>query len=178
MTGISFSPNSIANSVTRFLALSSSASTVEFCTLNSFVTDVASSNDCVACFCCHFTISTLPAKVAKTCEARAPFSPMFLKTGASTSMLPSFFNCCNNIKSPSLVLRFNALLSSSKSMPVAFAILLGSLNKFMMSCERAVADISHAWPWLSNTAAKAMICGIVIPACAPTPAMRLPNSAR
>ena len=144
MTGISFSPNSMASSVTRFLALSSSASTVEFCTLNSFVTEVASSNDWVACSCCHFTISTLPAKVAKTCEARAPFSPMFLKTGASTSMLPSFFSCCNNIKSPSLVLRFNALFSSSKSMPVALAILLGSLNKFMMSCERAVADISHA----------------------------------
>ena len=144
MTGISFSPSSMANSFTLLRALSSSASTVVFCTVNSFVTEVASSKAAVACSCCHFTICTFPASVASTCEARAPFSPMFLNTGASTSMLPSFFSCSRSIKSPSFVLRFSAAFSSSKSMPVALAIFDGSLKRFMMSCESAVADISHA----------------------------------
>ena len=44
--------------------------------------------------------------------------------------------------------------------------------------EAAVADISTAWPWLSKTAARPMICGMVISACAPTPAIRLAKLAR
>ena len=57
-------------------------------------------------------------------------------------------------------------------------ILSFSLNISIITFDTAVADISTACPWLSSTAAKPMISGIVIFAWAPTPAMRCVKFAR
>ena len=144
ITGRSFSPSSTASSVTPLRAFSRPAWTVLFCTSNSFVTEAASLYAFAASPCCHFTVSMLAARAAITCEALAPFSPISLNTGASTSILPSSCNRSISIISPSLVLRFRASLNLSAFMPVALTILSCSLNRFMISLERAVADISTA----------------------------------
>ena len=178
ITGCNFSPSSTAISVTRFLALSSSAWTVVFCTLNSFVTDVPSSKAFAASSCSHFTVSRFPASAEMTCAARAPFSPISLNTGASASMLPILLNVSNRYIKPSLVDFFSSALNLLASIFVAERILSFCLNMSIISFERAVADISTACPWLSRTAANPIICGIDICACEPTPAIRFANSAR
>ena len=144
ITGASFSPSSIANSLRRFFALSSPACTVLFCTLNSFVTEVASWKALLASSCCQRTVSTLPARAEITADALAPSSPISLNTGARTSMPPSSCNRSSNIKSPSLVELSKVALNFSRSSPVACAILSVSLNKSMISFDNAVADISTA----------------------------------
>ena len=178
ITGASFSPSSTASSVNLLRALSSPACTVVFCTLNSFVTEVASWKALLASSCCQRTVSTLPARAEITADALAPSSPISLNTGARTSIPPSSCNRSSNIKSPSLVELSKVALNFSRSRPVACAILSVSLNKSMISFDNAVADISTAWPCESSTAANAISCGIVIPACAPTPASRCENWAR
>ena len=144
ITGCNFSPSSTAISFTRFRALSSPASTVVFCTLNSFVTDVASSNAAFATTCCCRTISMLPARAEITAEALAPSSPISRNTGASTSIPPNCFILSKSISKPSFVERSNAALNSCRSRPVAFAIFSVSLNRFITNFDIAVADISTA----------------------------------
>ena len=66
ITGCSFSPSSMAISLTRFFALSSPAWTVVFWTLYSLVTEVASLNALAASSCSQRTISRLPASADMT----------------------------------------------------------------------------------------------------------------
>ena len=93
-------------------------------------------------------------------------------------MLPSLFSVSSSIRRPSFVERDSASLNFSAFMPVALMTLSCCLNISMMSLETAVADISTACPCESSTAAKPIICGIVISACAPTPAIRFAKLAR
>ena len=146
MTGISFSPSTTASSFTCLRALSRRACTVLFCTLYSLVTEVASWNAFVASSCSHFTISRLPAKAEITWAARAPFSPISLNTGASTSMLPNSWSLSSSIRRPSFVLRVSASLKRSALIPVALMTLSCCLNISIISLETAVADISTACP--------------------------------
>ena len=178
MTGCNFSPSSTASSVTRFLALSNPACTVLFCTSYSSVTDVASWKAFAASCCSYFIISRLPANAEITWAARAPFSPMSLNTGASTSMLPNECNCSSSISNPSLVLRVTVSLNFCAFSPVALMIWSCCLNISIITFDTAVEDISTFCPCESSTAASPMISGMVIRACAPTPAMRCAKFAR
>ena len=144
----------------------------------SLVTEVASLKAFAASSCSHRTISRLPASAEITCAARAPFSPISLNTGARTSMFPNLLRVSSNIRRPSLVPLASASLNFSAFMPVALITLSCCLNISIISFDTAVADISTAWPCESRTAANPIICGIVIWACAPTPAIRLAKLAR
>ena len=142
ITGSNFSPSSTACSRKIFFFFSRSAWTVVFCTVNSLSMDIASWKATFAACCCWRTISTLPAKAANTAEARAPFSPISAKTGASVSMPPNSCKRLSNMSSPSLVLRLHTSANSLTAMPVALAIFSGDLKRFMIILLTAVEDIS------------------------------------
>ena len=142
MMGCNFSPSSTAISLTRLRALSSPACTVVFCTVYSLVTEVPSLNALAASSCSHLIISRLPANADMTWAARAPFSPMSLNTGASTSMFPRECSCSSSISRPSLVSRVTVSLNFFAFRPVAFTIWSCCLNISMMTFDTAVEDIS------------------------------------
>ena len=68
--------------------------------------------------------------------------------------------------------------NSFTSFPARAANLAGSWYIFVMSCEKAVAEVSSCCIFSSSTAAKPMIWACVSPACLPTPATRAVNSSR
>ena len=101
--------------------------------------------------------------------------PKSLNSGeraASASASPISCSLPRNISTPSLVLRFSVSVNFSTSSPTVFASSCGFWNNIIISLDKALADISTFWPLASSVAAKASISGIVILACAPTPAMR------
>ena len=142
------------------------------------VTLVALSKAFCASSCSHFTMSRLLASVAITCEARAPFSPISLNTGANASMLPISLKRSMIIRKPAFASSAITFLNCSAFRFSALANLSLSLYASIISFDTAVADISAACPFASRTAPMAISCGSVMPAALPTPPIRLAKFAR
>ena len=126
ISGRSCSPNSRRMSAKRSLALSNSACTVLFCTLNSFTIEVPSAKASLACRCSFRTLATLPANVEITPAASAPLSFISFSTGAILFMPPRLPNDSRNERMAAFTSFSIKSENSFTSIPASLAYFAGS----------------------------------------------------
>ena len=177
-TGMSCSPSSMLRSLKCFLALSSSACALSLARLNSSKTDCPVAYAALAVFSAFTTSPSLLASTESTCTARLPDNPIWSNIGASLSNPPFPFIVAKNWSRAWLASVFSMVVNFFTSTPASCANFAGSLNMAVISWLSEVADTSTSCMFWSRTEPKLIICGIVIPACLATPAIRAANSTR
>ena len=159
------------------LARSMMAAAVSFCTLYSFVTDVASLNAVRETSTCSRTMSTFCDIVASTPTIRAPSEPRALNASSRLCILPASFILSRIRSIASMVLpEFTSWLIVPSSIFNAFSMAPGDFCKAERNIENAVPLVSIERPAASAAEPSASISAVESFKYAAIPWVRCPKS--